>query len=419
MGEVDQASLRRRLARLGSKQPGRAARGISPLPPVSLDPEIGDSANLDIQEQPDTILAPVVEKRYPLNTRHGHTLLGDILAVDHRMGDIITGFQHKESISPERMIFLDTETTGLAGGAGTLAFLVGVGFVQGEDFILRQYFLRSPGEEASMLKSIEENLQDQPVFVTYNGKTFDLPLLETRALVGLRRRWRLTGFPHIDLLHLTRRMWRQMLPDCRLGTVESHLLGVKRTGEDIPGYEIPAIYQRYLQTGRTGEIKRVLYHNEIDILSLLALLVQFSGRFSRDDFSGLEEPEVLALARWYEDAGENEKAEQAYQQALIGSSAVVRVEALRHYSTWLKRAGLFEQARECWREWSELDAEDPRPCVELAKYYEWRQHDFRLAQQWAQAALICLSHWPPGFRRVQAWSEIEHRLKRLAAKDQN
>jgi uncharacterized protein len=419
MGEVDQASLRRRLARLGSKQSSRAAQAVSPSPVVSHDPGISDSTSLDIQEQSETGLAAVVEKRFPLNTRHGHTLLGDIHTIDHRLGEIITGLQHNECISPERMIFLDTETTGLAGGAGTLAFLVGVGFIQGEDFILRQYFLRSPGEEASMLKSIEENLQDQPVFVTYNGKTFDLPLLETRALVGLRRRWRLNGFPHIDLLHLTRRMWRQMLPDCRLGTIESHLLGVKRTGEDIPGHEIPAIYQRYLQTGRTGEIKRVLYHNEIDILSLLALLVQFSARFSREDFSGLEETEVLALARWYENTGEKSKTEQAYQQALVSSSAVVRVEGLRHYSTWLKRAGLVEQAHECWREWSELDAEDPRPCVELAKYFEWRQQDFQLAQQWAQAALICLSHWPPGIRRAQAWTEIEHRLKRLALKNQS
>lgn len=421
MGDTDRSTIRRRLARLGGRRKPRVEIVAGDrLEEAGLPPAVCAPSPVQLEqaaERPtDSGPAVVLEKVYSLDAQHGRTRMGEILQIIPHLNSTVTGLELKEGFPVERLVFLDTETTGLAGGAGTLAFLVGAGFVRGDQFLLRQYFMRSPGEEAAMLSALVEDLSVDPVFITYNGKTFDIPLLETRALVGLRRRWKLSGFPHIDLLHLTRRMWRQTLPDCRLGTVEAHLLGVERTDEDIPGSEIPEIYKHYLETGDTTRIEQVLYHNEVDILSLLTLLVQLVSRFVQDDLSNLEEVEALALGRWYERAGEAAPAGEAFQRALQSGRSDVRAEALKRLSLHMKREKDYEQALLYWQQWSELDPADPIPRVEMAKYYEWRKRDLEQARYWAGEAMVSLTHWPPGPRRARVWEEIEHRQKRLAEK---
>jgi len=412
MVEEDKAALRRRLSRLGGRRSVRVE--ISEESPRITAPKSGD---LPLQERKTPQgTAAVIEKAYSFETKHGHTPIGDLIRLKPHLNATLTGIEYVEGLDTENLVFLDTETTGLAGGAGTLAFLVGAGYVSQDQFILRQYFLRSPGEEAAMLSALEEDLGDRPVFVTYNGKTFDIPLLETRALVGLRKRWRLSKHPHIDLLHLTRRMWRKLLPDCRLNTVENELLGVKRTGEDIPGAEIPAIYLDYLKTGDMEDIQRVCYHNEIDILSLISLLIQLAGRFTQEDLSLLKDGEVLALARWYERAGNSDPADAALRHAIESEIAEVRLEALKRLSFRLKREGQSTDAVSCWEQWSDLAPEDPEPRLELAKYYEWKIKDYHKAQHWAKEAMVCLTHWPSGRQRAVLWERIEHRQKRLVLK---
>ncbi|MBN1264879.1 MAG: ribonuclease H-like domain-containing protein [Anaerolineales bacterium] len=412
MGEQDRMALRRRLARLGGRRTVRKD-GLSEPSDQILPP--GDKIPLPERLSPFGPAA-VFEKIFPFHTRHGHTPIGDLLRLGPYLNETLTGIGGSEGLDAANLVFLDTETTGLAGGAGTLAFLIGVGYVRQDFFLLRQYFLRSPGEEAAMLSVLEEDLGSQPVFVTYNGRTFDIPLLETRALVGLRKRWRLSAHPHIDLLHLTRRMWRKVLPDCRLSTVERSLLGVERTGQDIPGAEIPAIYLDYLQRGDTTGIQRVCYHNEIDILSLISLLIQLAERFSQEDLSRLPDGEVLALARWYERAGEEDSAEAALRRALGSAQDGIRREALQRFSLRMKREGRYEEAVEHWQEWRDLAPENPTPCLELAKYFEWHKRDYPMARYWAQEALVCLTHWPAGRKRAALWGQIEHRQKRLAVK---
>src|SRR4030067_991582 len=143
------------------------------------------------------------------------------------------------------------EPTGLPGGAGPLFFLVGVGRFTASGFRLRQYFLRDPAEEPGMLHALQEDLEESSGFVTFNGRGFGLPLLAMRYGIGLRRRWHLSGLPHFDPLFPARRLWRRAPPDCSLGTLEAHLLGVERTEEDGPGARIPALYRDDLRSAAT------------------------------------------------------------------------------------------------------------------------------------------------------------------------
>lgn len=411
MSDDERANLRRRLARLGGTRPARPAVHI---PQAGM---VESPRAFSVESERQTAFGPavVLEKVYPLETSHGHTRLAELLRLQPQRNTALTGLPADSAPEPSQLVFLDTETTGLAGGAGTLAFLIGAGFMRGDQFILRQYFLRSPREEPAMLSALQEDVGGDPVFVTYNGKTFDIPLLETRALVGLRQRWKLSASAHIDLLHLTRRMWRQTLPDCRLGTVEDHMLGVRRSGADIPGSEIPAIYLDYLQNGDMSGILRVCYHNEIDILSLAALLVQLDLRFRRE-LSQLSAGEVLALARWHDRLGEPAAASEALHTVLDDAEETIRIEARQRLAALLKRDGRFEDAVKHWQAWAQLAPEDPVPCIELAKYYEWQARDYVQAGRWTQQALVSLTHWPEGTRREAWWREVEHRQRRLSGK---
>jgi uncharacterized protein YprB with RNaseH-like and TPR domain len=351
---------------------------------------------------------------------HGRHPLSHLLHFSTDFPNQIDPDSFKETIPWEKLVFLDTETTGLAGGAGTIAFLVGVGSFQGDQFVLHQYFLRDPSEEAAMLTVLMETLTNAGAFVTYNGKTFDLPLLDMRYMLSLRTRLELVGQPHLDLLTLARRLWRRVLPDCRLNTVESNVLGVERSDLDVPGEWIPGMYLDYLRSGDASEMNRVIYHNAVDILSLVGLTAQIFERFHSDDHRSLLGAEALAVARWHYEAGRDQTAEHVFQAALNKDNPIeVRLEALRQLSVRLKRQDRRDELVPWWELWHELAPDDSTPCVELAMYYEWHVRDYQLASTWAQAALVCLSHQPDDWKRKRDWEAIEHRLKRLARKMEN
>lgn len=401
-------ALRRRLKRLGRKSRRRQE------PQIASTQRIGLPSGDEIRTPHG--LAFRIQELYPRSHQHAGYALSKILEFDSDLAARVVRQPELASVSFEDMLFLDTETTGLAGGAGTIAFLVGAGRFCGDHFRLRQYFLREPGEEAGLLHALQEDLENAGAIVSFNGRVFDVPLLEMRYMLGLRKYWSLGSLPQIDLLHPSRRLWRRSLPDCSLGTIERHLLGVQRSDEDVPGALIPGMYLDYLRTGDAREMTRVLYHNAIDILSLVGLAVHVFERHTNQDPGAISGAEALALARWHQDAGREGQAGASFQAALTSDKVNIKVEALRHYSAMLKRAGKRLEAVEYWETWHSLAADDPRPCIELAKYHEWYAHDFTAAQHWAQEALQCVTHWPDDWRRDQEWSEIEHRLKRLARK---
>jgi hypothetical protein len=226
----------------------------------------------------------------------------------------------------------------------------------------------------------------------------------------------LVSSPNLDLLHLARRLWQRSLPDCKLSTVESHVLGVERSEADVPGAWIPGMYLDYLRTGDASEMSRVIYHNLIDVLSLVSLTGQVLARFEGGDPVSLTGGEALAVARWHQDSGRGSPAELAFKRAISSSQVELKVDALRRYSAYLKREGRRADAIELWSLWHELALEDHRPCIELAKYYEWESKELELALEWTQCALQCLTYWPDDWRRERTWSEVEKRLKRLDRK---
>jgi len=357
-----------------------------------------------------------IEKLFPLQHQHGTRKMQAFTLVHPPAFAEVLGSQQDVADLPERWLFLDTETTGLAGGAGSFAFLVGVGFFDEAGFRLRQYFMRDPSEEAAMLEALRSDFGERAGFVTYNGKTFDIPLLEMRYMIGRRERLPLGRWPQMDLLYLVRRLWKRQLPDCRLGTVERMVMQIERREEDVPGAEIPGMYTQYLQTGQTGDMLRVLYHNEIDILSLVVLAAEVVSRHAVDDLKDLSGSEALGLARWHLDGGRIPQAERAYLQAIMSTDIQVRAEALRHQTTLMKRLGRREEAVQGWIDWHGLEQDNPTPSVELAKYYEWHAGDVLQAQDWALRAREAVETWPGGWRKDLALEDIDHRLARLARK---
>jgi len=210
----------------------------------------------------------LARQHYPPDYMHGRVPLRALL--DHASSPLLAG----QTLDWRRAVFLDTETTGLARGAYT--FLVGVGFFTQDDrgtpdsFCLEQYLMRDPGEELPMLTALSERLAGQEALVSFNGRAFDLPLLKTRfTCKGLTLP--LENAPHLDLLGPTRRLWRTRLSSCALSVVETHVLGVRRTCEDVPGHAIPTLYFQYLQTGNAQALSSVFYHNQMDVLSLASL----------------------------------------------------------------------------------------------------------------------------------------------------
>lgn len=405
------SELRRRLKRLGrSRQPDRV--------PQSPAPTWGETG-MPPGEEVATPSGPAfrIERLYPGDHVHGPGPLSQVLELSPRLAAAVANRPALEGIPLDGLAFLDTETTGLAGGAGTLVFLVGVGCFTPAGFRLRQYFLRDPGEEPAFLQALEEDLVQAGGFVTFNGQAFDLPLLEIRYRIGLGRDRPLTTWPHLDLLMPSRRLWRAVLPDCTLSTIERAVLRVERERKDVPGARIPALYQEYLRTGDPGEMGRVVYHNAIDVLSLVTLSTQVLARHREEALGELESAEALAVARWHHAAGRLDPAEAAYRAALEAESEDrIRLETLRRYTFHLKRTERWEDALEGWMAWHALDPGDPAPCLELAKYYEWCTGEMEQALVWAEAALVSLSHWESDWRRDEVWGAVEHRLRRLVHK---
>ena len=354
-------------------------------------------------------------ERYPLHFHHGHAALASLLQQPASIAAQLGREPRLAEADLSRAIFLDTETTGLSGGTGTLAFLVGIGLFEDEAFHLRQYFLRDPDEEAAMLSALADLASDYQAIVTFNGRGFDLPLLQTRYILArMRPTW--LGLPHLDLLSPARRVWRDRLPSCALSSLEAHVLGVQRTQEDVPGYLIPQMYLDYLRTGDARDMLRVMYHNRQDILSMVTLATQLCQIFAGPSVDGSLDPaDLVSLGKWYEDLGLNAQAEQAFCAALERDLLpLTRAAALTRLGLLLKRQERRDEAVVIWGQLAECYGVAGH--IELAKHHEWRTGDLEQALTWTQAALEVVAAWPRGFEQNEASAELAHRLERLKRK---
>jgi uncharacterized protein YprB with RNaseH-like and TPR domain len=291
-----------------------------------------------------------------------------------------------------RAVFLDTETTGLSTGAGTYVFLVGAGYFEGDYFKVKQFFLKSPGDELPFLTALEDFLQRFSLLVTFNGKAFDWPLLESRYIRQRSfRRAPLEDPLHLDLLHPARRLWRRRLESCALLALEREILQIQRTGEDVPGWMIPSLYFHFLRSGDGSRLGGVFYHNLHDILSLASLTVHMD-RVLADPMSGLvtDGLDFFCLGKLYERSGDSLYACDCYQEALRRPlSTSDRRESLARLATCQKRERRFDSALVTWeRLLEEGGSSAVYGLVERAKYYEHVERDYMNALEDVQHALL-------------------------------
>lgn len=368
--------------------------------------------------------------RYPLAERP------DLAALLEFTGESFAALGRDPALADlevERTAFIDTETTGLSPDAGTYTFLIGVGMYKKDpvglgdaqglgEFIVHQFFMRSPAEERAQLHLVEEALGQCAGIVSFNGRAFDLPLIQTRFTLA-RIPPPLPGVPHLDLLPPARRIYRGHLDSCRLSNLEQNILGVQRTEEDVPSWLIPRIYRDYYQHGVGLDLMaRVFYHNLMDIVSMPLLAARLAQFFRPADptpyLVELHPSECIRLARCYEALGWDAAGESAYRVALAGPLPPGdRGQALRDLSFLLKRLERRAEAATLWEEWiSGVPDADLTPYVELAKYHEWHTGDLAAARGWTAWALHIAEGRPPGPDRATTLAELRHRLERLERK---
>jgi len=310
---------------------------------------------------------------------------------------------------PRSIIFLDTETTGLSGGTGTVAFLVGVGRWSSSGFTVEQYLMRDYHEERAMLLGLQETLAGTQALVTFNGKAFDIPLLQSRFVLT-RQRWPLAGVVHLDLLHPARRIWKLRLGNCCLANLESHILGIERE-DDIPGHLIPQVYFRYVRTRNPQGIGNILSHNRQDIETLARLALRMGEIFSGQAGEELAPVDLFSAGRYAHALGERELATRWNEGALLrGLPKDHEVEAMKAKAARLKEQKKYSEAVELWQDLSlrsEAFLEDVEE--ELAIYYEHRKGDLEEALSLSERALAQL-------QKRATLKKWEHRRARVAMK---
>jgi hypothetical protein len=370
------AALRRQIARIDGKYAGHAA---SPAP-VKPKPGrfIEELLTGEVVRTPHGAHFET-ERLWERHRRHGSVDISDLAGLPEDLLDSLSGGAIARA-HPTRWAFLDTETTGLAGGTGTYAFLVGVGSIEAEGFRLRQFFMRDYGEEASLLARLSEYLARFDVLITYNGKAYDQPLLETRFRMS-RARHPFERLAHLDLLFGARRLWKLRLESCRLVDLENRILGVERQG-DLPGEMIPYYYFDYLRSQQALRLVPIFHHNATDILSLACLtaIVPLAFR-APEEMAFRHGADLIGVARWLLSAGRREEALRLLRRAVeMGLPDSLLFKTLWDVAGLEKRLGHLEAARAGFAELT--GSRNPfraRAYEELAKHYEHSERDYRAA----------------------------------------
>lgn len=375
--------------------------------------------------------ALIVDRRYESDRFHGTRRVGDCLVPDDDTLRLLDPTLRPPDGVGSRTLFVDLETTGLSGGAGTVAFLVGCGWFDMGAFQVRQFLLTSYAHERALLCAVAECFGATSLLVTYNGKTFDVPVMETRWLFH-RMPLPLESVRHFDMLHPARRLWGSRVVDasgmerpatrprngasvsegpegtaaerrprapndeggCRLGTLERVLCDVTRVG-DVPGMDIPARYFRFLRSGDARPLEPVLEHNRLDLISLAAVCAHAVQLVDEGSARCRDAAEALALGKVYERAGPVDRAMAAYRHAADDPSAPIDVvlEAIYRMGLRLRRDRRFAEAADCWRRL--LDVKQGRAgrrsgllvplrqyAVEaLAIHHEHRERDYEGAKE--------------------------------------
>jgi len=326
----------------------------------------------------------LIESNYPASYFYGLISLVALLDIEADTLRNLCG-DTKEDIHIKDFVFLDTETTGLSGGAGTVAFLVGLGYFTEEGFTVRQYFMRDYDEEAAMLMEVDELLSKHKGLITFNGKSFDWNLLQGRFIFN-RMRPGLRDPLHIDLLHPSRAIWKLKLDSCRLTSLEENILREVRK-DDIPGAMIPAVYFKYLEDRSTEDIQKVIKHNGLDIISMVSLLHRIASVIENPIEHSDGEYELLGAGSILEKNGEKDAVLECYELCMKAKSFTVRQNASKKLGMIYKRNKDYSRAVEHWTRMREhTDNLNLQPLIELAKYYEHKERNVIRALEIAEEA---------------------------------
>jgi uncharacterized protein YprB with RNaseH-like and TPR domain len=402
-------SLRDRLKALGVKT------GISSTDPIKVErkfpigevltgDEIHNSFGTVFQHQDD----------YPIGYLQGNTNLDQPIGLEifARWARTL----NLENLQSDSLLFLDTETTGLSGGTGTYVFLAGMGYQTSQGFTVKQFFLQDPAEEAAFLTALSEAISDFKGIVTYNGKSFDIPILKTRFILnGLTPPFSPLG--HIDLLHLARRLWKYRLAQRNLGILETEILEMARSSDEIPGWMIPEMYIDYIRSGDARPLKGVFYHNAMDIVSLAAVMVRISRMISDGDHSDeFEGSEIMAAGELHQTLGRNTEAESFFITAAE--------KPMEKYHLLLNRRKMAEMYRKSanWDKAIPILVELAEnglweACCDLAKYYEHTARDFNQAVRYSQMGIVIVQKAEiTNSIREAAQADFNRRMERLVKK---
>lgn len=321
---------------------------------------------------------------------------------------------------PRQWLFLDTETTGLAGGTGTYPFLVGIAWWDAGGLEVEQFFMREHSEELSLLEALAERMAERPVLVTFNGKSFDWPLLETRYRMTRTIR---TPKPaaHLDFLHPARNLWRLRIGSVRLQDLERHVLGWNR-GPDMMSDLIPSLYFDFLRGGAPEPLVPIFYHNQMDLRGLAGVATRILSILADSETEGRDAFELYGVSRICERRGHATRARRLYQQSIDLELPAETARAARHaLARMAKREGDFSTARELWEGMLGNSREGFEAYKQLAIHYEHRTRDHHLAAEIVRKALAELRRAerlgliaPVAHR--QRKEQLEKRLARIEGK---
>ena len=357
-----------------------------------------------------------LENSYALDARYGRIKLDAGLKIS---GEVLACLGQDEAFKDldlSTALFIDLETTGLSGGTGVIPFNVGMGYYRDDQFVVGQYFLGEMAEEGRMIQELADFFKEMDFqsVVTYNGKSFDIPLLETRFILQ-RQPFVLSELPHLDFLFPARRLWSHKYESCRLFHLALKVVQTGRT-EDIPSAEIPWRYFQYLQTGNYDLIEPILYHNQEDILSLLGLVVIGSHIFSEDpELCMGDAMDFYGAGKVMASAGDTEKSLQFFKKALDGDlTDEVTVETKRRLSAHFKKHQDWDSAVPIWEEMTSTDVVTPAQLFsfrELAMHLEHRIKNYDEARRIAEEGFVLSMGVSSYYEK-----DFSHRLDRLRRK---
>ncbi len=353
---------------------------------------------------------------YPMNSVFGKVVLNGWKDISGELISMIFNESELTGIDPLKLLYFDTETTGLSGGTGTIPFMLGFGFIEHDSFEVRIFVLNNPGKEREFLDKVDEFLATLDIsgVVTYNGKGFDYPLMETRYILN-RKKFPLLEFPHLDYLYPARIIWKNTFESRKLGYLGDMLLNISRE-DDIDGSMIPQFYFEYLRTGDFAMMDKIVEHNALDIVGLFALLL-LGCKYAIDLSITSDDGEMLGIAMLNERFGNLDIAVDMYRNLNKNCSREeILSKSVKKLASIKKKKKLFEEAAELWKILS--SSGDKKALREISIYFEHKKKDFSGAIEFVRRGLelsdISIVQRKDFEKRL---TRLEKKIKKIVSKD--